>query len=157
MGIGGINHKLTELDISDALQQNRGVISQAAIELGISRQHLNVLMRQYPAVMEQLPKWRNNFEENLLDSAEATVQYCMNMRKEKTAIALRAATYVLDKRGEARGWLPTQSPVDPKSTEKLDDVLALLKQVQDASDAKIAESNNMSETKSEWVTGEDNA
>ena len=151
MGTPGVKSNITKHDIVDALKRNHGVISQAAVELGITRQGLNQIMRGYPDIMEQLPLFRANFEEHLLDTAEATVQYCMNLRKEKTAVALRAATYVLDKRGAGRGWEQAQEIVDAKTEGKFDELIEAIEkhQLLPSSEAKTAESNINSETKSE--------
>jgi hypothetical protein len=50
-----------------------------------------------------------------------------------------------------------EQTIDPKSAERLEALLAFLKEAQSTPDSKIADKSNISETKSEYITGENNA
>lgn len=85
---------ITEEDIEAMLRANAGIVSAAAEKLKCSEQNLRVRI----ANSAHLLKVQEEIDEVVLDLAESVVIH--NLRAKK----LEAAKYILDRKGQKRGW-----------------------------------------------------
>lgn len=88
--------------IIDAIVESHGKVTLAAKLLGYSRKHIYSLAKEYPEIQQALDDSRNTFDESLLDTAESNLQKAL----EKNEVW--ATRYVLDKKGQSRGYVDRQ-------------------------------------------------
>lgn len=103
MGVSGVRWKPQKSDIMDALQQAKGVVTQAAKMLGVQRTTLSEYIKNNPDIKPLLEEMRYHFEEELLDASEQLLRACVGQRDDLSA-ALKAAFYYLNNKGKKRGY-----------------------------------------------------
>ncbi len=135
------------LDIEDTFFKYKCNVTDCAKALNISRACLNKHLKENLELKALLDKVEQSLEREWIDVAEKNVWYAMALAKERPGHALKAAMYVLDKRGKTRGWEGATS--DNEHGPKLDDLFAKLAKQQDAhSERRMAETSSNAESKS---------
>lgn len=90
---------LSEDEVSAALLKNKGRYSHAALELGCSARHLNLLVKASPDLQE-LIKEINNLR---IDKAEDTLDQAI--AQGATQLGLQASLFMLRTKGANRGFV----------------------------------------------------
>ena len=103
-------------DISDIFYKYKCNISDIAKHLSISRNCLYQNLKQNPELKAKLEEVRESLQTEWLDQAEKVVWYSLALGKENPQHALKAATYILDRKGGDRGWRPPEVPVSDVTT-----------------------------------------
>jgi hypothetical protein len=85
-------------ELIDAIHKTSGQLSQVARTFGVYTSTIYEYRDKYPAVAQAIIESRSNFDDILLDTAERQLAIASNDGK---AWAIR---YILDKKGEARGY-----------------------------------------------------
>ena len=134
-------------DIEDIFFRYKCNITDSAKAMGVSRSCLNDHLKTNPEVKAAFEKVEQSLDREWVDVAEKNVWYALALAKERPGHALKAAMYVLDKRGKARGWegATTESEHAPKLDELFN---RLAKQQDDYSARKMAETKSNAESKS---------
>lgn len=134
-------------DIADVFFKYKCNITDSAKALSISRACLNDHLKTNPKVKEAFEKVEQSLEREWVDVAEKNVWYALALAKERPGHALKAAMYVLDKRGKSRGWEGATG--ESEHAPKLDELFARIAKQQAAhSERKMAETNINAESKS---------
>lgn len=93
--------------IVTVLKDAKGVITTAAKKLDVAPHTLRLFINKDPELVELLANLRHNFEDTLLDMAENTVLYALSKRDEDPNNAIKSAFFVLNSKGQPRGWSNT--------------------------------------------------
>ncbi len=91
-------------DIEDIFFKYKCNITDSAKALNIARSCLNKHLSNNPELKAKFDKVEGSLEREWVDVAEKNVWYALALAKERPGYALKAAMYVLDKRGHKRGW-----------------------------------------------------
>jgi hypothetical protein len=99
----GVKFNPKKSELLEVITKKHGYITVVAKEFDIHHQTLYDYMERNPDVKAHLEKVRNNKYENMMDSAESTIQsYCNN--EKYPSLRMRAAEFVIRGRGYKRGW-----------------------------------------------------
>lgn len=137
MGIKGKEWKPHRKQVIQALKDARGRITVAAKILNVEYRTLKKLTDNNAEYSKVLADLRNEFEYNLLAAAEACVYNRIAKDHEEPALALKAAMYTLNSKGQKLGWQNTYNSNVPEDVKKEFD--RLMNQVSELQ-RKIAES-----------------
>jgi hypothetical protein len=83
----------------EAIKAAKGKITLAAHSIGCTRETIYQYAKRYATVQSAIDKSRNDFDEELLDIAEHKLRQSV-LEGEQWAV-----TYVLNKKGRARGYM----------------------------------------------------
>ena len=150
MGTPGVKFQITKDMIVSVIKECKGVIAHSAKKLDISELWLRREIKKFPDVVELLAELRHNFNENILDMAENTMQYAMSKREEDLSSALRGAMYTLNSRGQSRGWNNTlvindKTPSEYDMQNKNMEIAALKSQIEQLTNGISDQSKTESE------------
>lgn len=107
MATSGVPWKVDKQVIIDALKQAKGRLTYAARQLDVRYETLKKKIDADPELTEIVSLLRNDFEHTILDMAENCVAFAMSKQAEDPGNALKSAFYVLNSRGQERGWSNT--------------------------------------------------
>ena len=107
MAVSGIKLNLPKESIITALTESKGVISRTALRLDVSEVYLRKRIKEFPDVEQLLEDLRFNYETKLLDMAEDCVVTAMSRQDSDPNNALKSAFFVLNSRGQERGYSNT--------------------------------------------------
>ncbi len=99
-------------DILDIFFKFKCNITDCAKALNIGRSTLYYYLENNKDLKAKLEEVRESLQTEWLDQAEKVVWYSLALGKDNPQHALKAATYILDRKGGDRGWRP---PVIPQS------------------------------------------
>jgi hypothetical protein len=134
MGTPGVNFDKSKEDIEAALKNNKGILKNAAKELGYSRDCLLRHIKEYPDLVDLLKELRTGYNELVLDLAEDNI--LMHLEKGN----LTATFYTLNTRGRERGWIARDN--SPAEEEKKQDLIAFVSGFQAARSLQQKESTS---------------
>jgi len=103
-------------DISDIFFKYKCSITDCAKALNISRETLYSHFKSNPELKAKLEEVRESLQTEWLDQAEKVVWYSLALGKDNPQHALKAATYILDRKGGDRGWRPPEVAVSDVTT-----------------------------------------
>ena len=112
MAVQGVKFDPPKSTIISILKDSKGVITTASKKLDVAPHTLRLHIKKDPELVELLDNLRNNFEDNLLDMAENTVLYALSKRDEDPNNAIKSAFFVLNSKGQNRGWSNTLQDVN---------------------------------------------
>ena len=93
--------------VIEAIRKTRGQNKHTCALLQIDiRTYLKYLSR-HPDVVAERDEERNGYHDHLLDSAEECLEKAMQNQGEDPSNALKASFYVLNSKGDKRGWTNT--------------------------------------------------
>lgn len=101
---GHFNSWIPPEDIDDIFFKYKCNITDCSKALNISRSCLYEHLKTNPELKAKFDKIEGSLEREWVDVAEKNVWYALALAKERPGHALKAAMYVLDKRGHKRGW-----------------------------------------------------
>jgi hypothetical protein len=134
-------------DISDIFFKKRCCITDIAKALNIHRDTLYEHLKKNPELKATFDKVREDLNNEWMDQSEKVIWYVMSLAEARPGLALKAATYITDKRGKSRGWEGPAS--ESEHAPKLDELFdRLAKQQDDYSARKTAETSSNAESKS---------
>jgi hypothetical protein len=124
----GISFKPKLEDITEVLTHNNGNISATAKHYKVCREAIYRHIYKFPSIKQLLEDLRTVKDENLLDSAESVIAYCLNLREKNTKLSLDAARYVLDNKGKKRDWGQSKEDSDIRGLvqDKISDEISVL-------------------------------
>ena len=103
MGTQGVPNNLSKTAITSSLKENKGRITYAARQLNVAHCTLRKRINEDPELVELLSQLRHEYEENLLDSAENTLDVSVNKHEDMQS-ALKATFFILNNKGKSRGY-----------------------------------------------------
>jgi hypothetical protein len=135
-------------DVSDVFFKYKCCITDIARALNIHRDTFYVHLKSDPELKKKFDDVQQSLANEWLDQAEKNVWYSLALGKDKPGHGLKAAMYVLDKRGKDRGWGESTNNQEAFAP-RLDATFNWFEEQQAAYSArKMAETSNMNESKS---------
>lgn len=104
MATPGSPWKGTRQQIEKAIKDHKGKLTYAARSLGIGYNCLRKRIDPDPELTQLVSDLRNDFESTILDVAEDAVIEAIKRQDNDPNNALKSAFFVLNSRGQARGW-----------------------------------------------------
>lgn len=104
MGTCGVPWEHDRVAIIEALKRERGRLTFACKLLKVSYPTLKKYIDQDCELTQLLSDLRNEFDEDLLDSAEDVLKLAMNKASIDLTNALKASFYALNNKGKSRGY-----------------------------------------------------
>lgn len=134
-------------DISDIFFKYKCNVTDCAKALNISRETLYKHFKENTQLKAKFDNVQTELQNEWLDQAEKVVWYSLALAKDSPQHALKAATYILDRKGKERGWVaPLQSPIEATTinynlnySNDDDDPVKILSENLSASDTSSAE------------------
>ncbi len=117
MSVSGVKFNPPKSTIITVLKEAKGVITAGAKKLDVAPHTLRLFINKDPELVELLANLRNNFDDNMLDMAENTLLYALSKREEDPGNAVKSAFFVLNSKGQSRGWSNTLQ--DPNKNQKI--------------------------------------
>src|SRR5512135_41952 len=146
----GFNSWVPPDDIDDVFFKYKCNITDCSKALNISRNCLYEHLKSNPELKSKFDKVEGSLEREWVDVAEKNVWYALALAKERPGHALKAAMYVLDKRGHKRGW-GAELAATANQEKILDDFaefIAMKRQELQSSDLSISETISNADSRS---------
>jgi hypothetical protein len=144
--MGAESYVLPE-DVEDTFYKYKCNRTDCAKALGIARSYFYKLLDENKEFKEKFFRVEKSLGHEWVDVAEKNMWYLLSNPEKRPGHALKAAMYILDKRGKDRGWEGTSSQSD--DVQKLDNVLSFWSQMQAAQrERKMEEMSMSAESKS---------
>ncbi len=142
------NEWVPPADISDIFFKKKCHVTDICKALLISRETFYKHLRTNAELKSTFDKVREDLSNEWLDQSEKVIWYVMSLAEARPGLALKAATYITDKRGKSRGWEGPAS--ESEHAPKLDALFdRLAKQQDDYSARKMAETSSNADSKSQ--------
>lgn len=104
MGTSGVPWNISKDSIIEALKARKGKITYAARDLKVHYTTLKKRVYADSELLSLIDELRNEFNAILVDSAEDTMLYAMQNRKNDLASALKSCFYILNNKGKHLGY-----------------------------------------------------
>jgi predicted transcriptional regulator len=122
MGVGGVPFRPKKESIISALKKHGGIVTRAAIELGVARWVLSKYLSKHKEFDELKEDLRQNFRAQLCDKAETALEEILT-QNEDTTNRLRSAQYILNNLGKERGYSPLAVQASGETARELINLL----------------------------------
>lgn len=132
MATSGCPWKCDKKTIIRALKSAKGRISHACKTLDVSHNTLVRRIRENEDLVEMLDDMRNGFNESLLDNAEDTLAFALNQKIDDLPQALKSSFYILNNKGEKRGYSAKNNPNAQTQGITLDDLKNIAGVIEDS-------------------------
>ena len=137
-------------DIEDIFFKYKCVVTDCAKALNIARSCLNNHLKNNLELKAKFDKVEASLDREWVDVAEKSVWYALSLAKDRPGHSLKAAMYVLDKRGHKRGWGTEQSATteQEKLLNEWSEFIAKKRGEAQSSDFNISEMSSSAESRS---------
>jgi hypothetical protein len=109
MGTQGVKFDRSKFEILEAIKKHNGKLTRAARELNCNYDTIRKYTDDDPEVVQLIKNLRQQYKEDMCDSAEDTLKDAIDGRNVDMTSALKSAFYVLNNLGRERGYTPQQS------------------------------------------------
>ena len=129
VGTPGVKWICKKETIVIALKASSGVVSRASKALGVTHNTLLKRIRQHDDLLELLDELRHEFEETMLDKAESVLVHALKQFEGDLANSLKSCFYVLNNKGEKRGYSAKNNPNNSNAGISLSDIKTIAQYV----------------------------
>lgn len=129
MGTPGVKWSCKKETIVIALKASCGVISRASKALGVTHNTLLKRIREHEDLVQLLEELRNELEETMLDRAEEVLVFALKKMDGDLGNALKSCFYVLNNKGEKRGYSMKNNPNNSNAGMTLSDIKTIAQYV----------------------------
>lgn len=105
MGTSGVPWDGSKIEIIEALKKRKGRLTYVARDLGVHYITLKKRIDSDPDLTQLTSDLRNHFDRVLVDSGEDVLLFAMGSRETDLSSALKAAFYILDRKGKILGYV----------------------------------------------------
>ena len=129
MGTPGVKWVCKKETIVSVLKDASGRISYASKALGVTHNTLLKRIRQHEDLVQLLEDLRHEFEESMLDKAESVLVHALKQMDGDLANALKSCFYILNNKGEKRGYSAKNNPNNNNAGISLSDIKTIAQYV----------------------------
>ncbi len=147
---GHFNAWIPPNDVTDIFFKFRCNITDCSKALNIHRDTFYSQLKKNPEFKAKFEEVEASLDREWLDQSEKSVWYALSLAKDRPGHSLKAAMYVLDKRGHKRGW-GTEQAANNDQEKLLGEWASFIAQKRgesQSSDLNISEMSNNAESRS---------
>lgn len=112
MATSGVAWNVDTSVIIDAVKKHRGKLTHAARTLNVAYETLYKKIQKDPSLVQLVADCRNEYDKDILDTAEDVVYKVMTNLQADAQLALKGAIFALNSKGKERGWNNTLAAND---------------------------------------------